>query len=322
MTAGGEGGTERAAGAARGQKGASATVHGAISIVNALATRKGATLGVALRVEADVLAVPGRGGITVTRKDGRRGGERRPGGGRRRPNHQFSSRLIQKTVQRVVPKSELESSRIEIAISSEMPAGFGLKSSSAISSAVALACDRAFGLRMSDHQILLAGVEASIASKVSITGAYDDACSCYYGGFNVTDNARRRLVRHQRAPRGMSAVIFIPKSRRRGNLKRLRLLREAFDGAWGLAKRAEYWKAMTVNGLATASVLGSDPELVARLAEKGALAASVSGNGPAIAAVAKDADVQGVSKVFAASMEGRTIVSGLSNKKAEAHDTL
>lgn len=322
MTAGGEMKMERAAGAARGQKGASATVHGAISIVNALATRKGATLGVALRVEADVLAVPGRSGITVTRKDGRKEAERRPGGGRRRPNHPFSSRLIQKTVQRVVPKSELESSRIEIAISSEMPAGFGLKSSSAISSAVALACDRAFGLRMSDHQILLAGVEASIASKVSITGAYDDACSCYYGGFNVTDNARRRLVRHQRAPRGMSAVIFIPKNRRRGNLKRLRLLREAFDGAWGLAKRAEYWKAMTINGLATASVLGSDPELVARLAEKGALAASVSGNGPAIAAVAKDADVQGVSKVFAASMEGRTIVSGLSNKKAEAHDTL
>ena len=322
MTAGGEGGTERTAEAARGQKGASATVHGAISIVNALATRKGATLGVALRVEADVLAVPGRSGITVTRKDGRKEAERRLGGGRRRPNHPFSSRLIQKTVQRVVPKSELESNRIEIAISSEMPSGFGLKSSSAISSAVALACDRAFGLRMSDHQILLAGVEASIASKVSITGAYDDACSCYYGGFNVTDNARRRLVRHQRAPRGMSAVIFIPKSRRRGNLKRLRLLREAFDGAWGLAKRAEYWKAMTVNGLATASVLGSDPELVARLAERGALAASVSGNGPAIAAVAKDADVQGVSKVFAASMEGRTIVSGLSNKKAEAHDTL
>ncbi len=314
-----------AAEAARGQKGASATVHGAISIVNALATRKGATLGVALRVEADVLVVPGRGGITVTRKDGwkKEGeGERRPREGRRRPSHPFSSRLIQKTVQRVVPKSKLESNRIEIAISSEMPAGFGLKSSSATSSAVALACDRAFGLRMSDHQILLAGVEASIASKVSITGAYDDACACYYGGFNVTDNARRRLVRHQRAPRGMSAVIFIPKSRRRGNLKRLRLLAEAFDGAWSLAKRAEYWKAMTINGLASASVLGYDPELVARLAEKGAVAASMSGNGPAIAAVAKDADVQGVSKMFAASMEGRTIVSGLSNKKAEAHGIL
>lgn len=307
---------------AQGQKGARATVHGAISLVNALATRKGATLGVALTVEADVLAVPGKGGITVARKDGRKGGEGRPGEGRRRPNHPFSSRLIQKTVRRVVPKSKLESNRIEIAISSEMPAGFGLKSSSAISSAVALACDRAFGLHMSDHQILLAGVEASIASKVSITGAYDDACACYYGGFNVTDNARRRLVRHQRAPRGMSAVIFIPKSRKRGSLKRLRLLEEAFEGAWSLAKRAEYWKAMTINGLATASVLGSDPELVARLAEKGAVAASVSGNGPAVAAVARDADVQGVSKVFAAATEGRTIVSGLSNKKAEAHDIL
>ena len=31
-------------------------------------------------------------------------------------------------------------------------------------------------------------------NPVSITGAYDDACSCYYGGFNVTDNAKKKRM--------------------------------------------------------------------------------------------------------------------------------
>ena len=283
-------------------KGARATVHGAISIVNALATRKGATLGVALSLEAEVRARPGRG-VTVTRSSER----------------SFSSRLIRQTVHRTLPRDVLESHKIEIAVSSDIPAGFGLKSSSAISSAVALACARTFRLRLLDQQILLAGVEASVASKVSITGAYDDACSCYYGGFNVTNNAEKRRVLHQRAPQDMSAVIFIPKGARRGNLKRLSLLRPVFESAWTLACRADYWTAMTMNGLAVSSILGSAPGLVAGLIEKGAVAASVSGNGPAVAAVVGDSELKSVKRMLSA-MGGRVLVSALSNKKAEVHD--
>lgn len=289
--------------------GARATVHGAVSIVNAIATKRGATLGVSLSVEAELRARRARaGGISITSADGSRS---------------LSSKLVQETVRHAVPKKTLRSHKIDIAISSEIPAGFGLKSSSAISSAVALACSKAFGLGLSDRQVLLAGVEASIASKVSMTGAYDDACSCYYGGFNVTDNAARRTVRHQRAPDGMSAVIFIPRNRRRGNIKKLRHMGPVFEVAWNLARKTEYWKAMTINGLAVASVLGSDAGLVANLAEKGALAASVSGNGPSIAAIARDDSVQSVKKAFAnSSIEGRATIVALNNRKADVHDIL
>ena len=38
-----------------------ATVHGAISLVNAIATQKGATLGIALKVEAVVETSKGKG---------------------------------------------------------------------------------------------------------------------------------------------------------------------------------------------------------------------------------------------------------------------
>jgi shikimate kinase len=53
--------------------------------------------------------------------------------------------------------------------------------------------------------------------------------------------------------------------------------------------------------------------------ESGALAASVSGNGPAIAAISKKENVSDVKKVFA-SMEGTTMISNVNNKRAEVYE--
>ena len=281
--------------------GARATVHGAVSIVNAIATGSGATLGIGLEVEAAIEARSGAG-ISIQSE-----------------NKSLSSRLIRETVERMVPRRELDRNRIVIELKSEIPTGYGLKSSSAISSAVALGCARIFRPSLSDQRILLAGVEASIGSGVSITGAYDDACSCYYGGFNVTDNTKRKRVAHEKCPAGLSAIIFIPRDRRRGKTRRLGVLSSVFGHAWERARVRDYWGAMTINGLAAASALGRDAGLVAELVEKGALGASMSGNGPSIAAVARRRDENSVRKVFSA-MEGRIIVSRTSNRKAAVHD--
>lgn len=280
---------------------AKATVHGAVSLVNAIATKKGATLGIGLKVESIVEASPGKG-ITIHSE-----------------NRTLSSRLINRTVEKIIPKKDLEKNRISITLASEIPTGYGLKSSSAISSAVALACAKIFEPKLTDRQILLAGVDASIESKVSITGAYDDACSCYYGGFNVTDNEKKRRVHHEKGPTNLSAIIFIPKNRKRGNLKNLRVLSTVFDNAWELAKKGSYWEAMNINGLATAPILNSDPKIITSLVEKGALGASVSGNGPAIAAITKKENESSIKKILSA-LEGSIIISKTSNKKAEVHE--
>ena len=236
---------------------AKATVHGAISLVNAIANQKGATLGIALKVEATVETSSGKGIIIQSE------------------NKSLSSRLINKTVEKIISKKDLEQNKITITLESEIPTGYGLKSSSAISSAVALACAQIFKPKFTDQQILLAGVDASIESKVSITGAYDDACSCYYGGFNVTDNAKKKRIRFEKGPTDLVAVIFIPKNRKRGNLKNLKVLSTVFENAWELARKTNYWEAMIINGLATASILNSDPKIITSLIENGALAASV-----------------------------------------------
>jgi len=280
---------------------AKAIVHGAISLVNAIANQKGATLGIALKVEATVEASSGKG-ITLQSK-----------------NKSLSTRLINKTVEKIVSKKDLEKNKISITLDSEIPTGYGLKSSSAISSAVALACAKIFKSKFTDEQILYAGVDASIESKVSITGAYDDACSCYYGGFNVTDNAKKKRIRFEKCPTNLVVVIFIPKNRKRGNLKNLKDLSPIFEKAWKLARKTNYWEAMIINGLATASILNSDPKIITSLIEKGALGASVSGNGPAVAAITKKENEDNMKKVFS-TLKGNVIVSKVSNKKAEVHE--
>jgi shikimate kinase len=278
-----------------------AVVHGAVSLVNAIANKKGATLGISLSVEAILETTPGKGIIIQSK------------------NKTISSRLINKTVERILTKKELEQNKITLSLESEIPTGYGLKSSSAISSAVALACAKVFKPKLTDQQILLAGVDASIESKVSITGAYDDACSCYFGGFNVTDNAKKKIVCSEKIPSNLMAIIFIPKNRKRGNVNNLKTLSAVFENAWTLAKNSNYWEAMIINGLATSTILNSDPKIITNLLEKGAIAASVSGNGPAIAAIVKKENEQNVKKVFS-SLDGSIIVSKVNNKKAEVYE--
>jgi len=280
---------------------AKANLHGAVSLVNAIATGKGATLGISLNVEVIIEISQGKG-ITIDSK-----------------SKNLSLRLIKKTIEKSVSKMDLQKTKFRVYLKSEIPTGYGLKSSSAISSAVALACAKLFKPKIDDSQVLLAGVNASIESGVSITGAYDDACACYYGGFMITDNYKRKIIHSKKAPKNLLVVIFIPRSRRRGNIKNLKSLSPVFEQAWNLAKNSDYWNAMILNGLAASSILNSDPKIITDLVEKGALGASVSGNGPAIAAVCKKENVSSVKKIFS-DLSGSTIISPINNNKAKVYE--
>ncbi|HII04094.1 MAG TPA: shikimate kinase, partial [Candidatus Nitrosotenuis sp.] len=132
-----------------------ATVNGAISIVNAISTWKGATLGISAKVEAIVSTSDGKG-IHLELD-----------------NQNTSSRLVNKVVELAVPKKEIEKNKININLKSEIPTGYGLKSSSAISSVISLACHKLFKPNYTDTQVLNAGIDASLATKVSMTGALD-----------------------------------------------------------------------------------------------------------------------------------------------------
>lgn len=278
---------------------ATATVHGAISLVNAMATGYGATLGTSLTTTATVTVSPGRGLVVNSRAQ--------------------SSRLMSMTVGNVVPHEQLRRHRINICVTSQAPTGCGLKTSSSVSTAVAMACASIFNPDMSEKDVLAAGVKASIRSGVSMTGAYDDVCGCYYGGFNVTHNTRTKLVGRNNSPPGLASIIFVPSRRRRRGVKNLRTMAGMLKMCWNAARDERYWNAMTMNGLTLSAIMGPDPRLLNALLEAGALGASLSGNGPAVAAVAKTEDVRNVEKVFK-TLEGRTIITAINNKKAYSNE--
>jgi len=280
---------------------AKATIHGAISIVNAIATGKGAALGISKKVNVEMETSHGKGVIIEVE------------------NKSMSSRLINRVIGKIVTKNELSKTKLKVSLDTEIPTGYGLKSSSAISTAVAMACAKLFKPNMNDTEILNAGVKASIETKVSLTGAYDDACACYYGGFVVTDNYKKKLIRSEKCLNHVSAVIFIPKSRKRGNVKKLKTLSADFEQAWNLAKKSDYWNAMNLNGIATSTILSSEPEIILKLIENGAIGASVSGNGPSIAAIVKNNSVPKIKKIFS-TLDGNTTVAQINNKKAEVHE--
>lgn len=278
---------------------ARATMHGAVSIVNAIATGNGSSLGISLRVNAEVELARGHGVRFLTGKD--------------------DDRLVNNIIRNTLPKEMIESNLITIKVKSEIPIGFGLKSSSAVSNAVALACSElAKEEEVDDYAVLDAAVRGSLDAKVSITGAYDDATACYFGGFTVTDNYSRRLIRREEAPENLYAIIFLPRNApRRGDVHRLSNLSDLFTDAFRLAEAGEYWKAMKLNGVLASAALGSTYLPVMAAIERGALAAGVSGNGPSIAAVAYEDEVEDIKSALS-KFEGTIIMSRINNQKASA----
>jgi shikimate kinase len=271
-------------------------VHGAISIVNAIATGKGSALGISLKVTAEVELQKGHGLRFITGRNG--------------------DRLIKNIIQKTIPKETIESNMISIRVDSEIPIGYGLKSSSAVSNAIVLACSQiAREEDINDNTILEVAALSSLEAKVSLTGAYDDATACYFGGFTVTDNYSRRLIRKERAPENLYAIIILPSSTTRGDVRKLRNLSDIFIDAFRFAESGQYWKAMKLNGVLASAALSSSYAPAMAAMEHGALSASISGNGPSIAAVGNEDAIEPIVGALS-KYDGEIIVSKVNNEKA------
>jgi shikimate kinase len=271
-----------------------AVVHGAVSIVNAVATGFGSALGISLKVEVEMVAEKGSGIIFESGN---------------------SNKMIDRIIEEVLSPKFITEYLLKIRINSEIPLGVGLKSSSAVSNAVALACNGLISDNVQDQHVLDSAVNASLFARTTITGAYDDSTACYYGGFVVTDNYNRKILRQDLCPDDIVVIIYVPQNCQRGDLSKLKLLSDLYSDAFNLAYGGKYWKAMILNGILNSSVLLGD-YLPSRLAlENGALAAGMSGNGPSTAAIARKEDSNKIRSVFEA-LNGYVIVSPINNNKA------
>lgn len=278
-------------------KSASATVHGAISVLNAVANGKGSALGISLKVSSQV-ELTDRDGIIFESK-----GEIK------------DDKLVRAVVNRTIPKELLDEHGVKVNVDSEIPVGYGLKSSSAVSNAVALACMKIIRDRFPDLDAINSAVDASIDANVTITGAFDDACASYFGGFVVTDNYARKIIRQEQAPSELYAIIFVPAKAERADPMKLQALSSFFDEVFKLAQNAEYWEAMMLNGILVSAGLAIQYKPIKEVVERGALAASVTGNGPALAAVAYESQLDDIVKCWQG-YDGKVIVSKVNNEKA------
>jgi shikimate kinase len=271
-----------------------ATVFGAISIINAIATGKGSTLGISLRVTAKITLEPGFSGISKS----------------------FANdRLINKIIRSTVPSRILNNHFVSINLTSDIPAGWGLKSSSAVSNAVSLACYKLMNDEIYDRAVLNTAVDSSLWAKVSITGAFDDACACYFGGIILSDNYYKKIIKRESINKDLWVMIFLPHGVSRGNVMRLKLHKDLFNHAFKIALKGDYWKAMNMNGLLINSILYNNYDPLLNALENNCLAVSYSGNGPAIAAVIHKDNVDNLKNSFE-NLNGRLIVSQVNNDKS------
>jgi shikimate kinase len=276
-----------------------ARVHGAVSIVNAMANGLGAALGVGLRVEASCRLVEEPifrvcSGSRVLK----------PGS-------------LPEKVCRLILRDHGLQKGCEVSVYSKIPARKGLKSSSAVSSAVALACLKEVSGEARLLEAAKYSAEASIQAGVSVTGAFDDASACLLGGVVVTDNFERRLIARRLVDDQLRVVILIPPGGMlsgRINTSVFKPVEPLMRLAHRLALNGEEWLAMSLNGLTVSTALGFDVKPALEALKNGAVAAGVSGKGPAVAAVVRPQDVERVRAAL--SRFGKIVETGVCNENA------
>ena len=247
----------------------------AITIVNALSTGIGSAVGIELRARAEV--------------------ELHPAGSHEKWDVKLADAArtplvitsLTEALHRFAPGS---SGSGELTLRSEIPSGRGLKSSSAVSSAVVLAVARATEARIDPIDVARMSAEISRAAGVSATGAFDDALAGLSSGLVVTDNRRGELLKSYPVDPELGVALFVPPNSHRPSPEWISGFAATSDQgqvAVDAALAGDWIGAMRANTELVERVIGYDYSATrSELARRGAVACGVSGMGPALAAIA------------------------------------
>jgi shikimate kinase len=283
---------------------AEALAHGAATIVNAIALGKGAAFGVDLwtKVQVKLTDEP-----TVIR-------------GEIISDPAESTVLIERTLARVFQHFGVEKQfGAKVKTWSNIPIARGLKSSSVAANAVALATTAALGKALDDLAVVNLGVDAAFNAKVTVTGAFDDACASYFGGVVVTDNLKRKLIKRSALPEGLAVLFHVPsKKAYTGNsdVNKLKTVAPLVKIAYKEALRGNFLAALSLNGIIYSSALGYNTSVAMDALSAGAVAAGLCGKGPAVTAVVSNDKIDQV-KAALQLHEGEILQARLNQEKAK-----
>jgi len=284
---------------------AEAVSHGAITIVNAMATGKGAALGIDLHTRAKVTITDQPGTFVAKNLS----------------DPKENNALAEITARDVFSRFRADK-RFGAIIETEsnIPVAVGLKSSSAASNAVALASLRALGRKAPDLGTVKIGVQASLRARVTITGAFDDACACYFGGIVITDNTTRKILKRFKPKRSLHVLIHVPKMKkytRDVNPASFSSITPFIKAAHREALAGDYWNAMSLNGLLYSIALDYDITAATTALSSGAIAAGLTGKGPAVAAIVQESKREAVRDAWR-KIKGQIIETSFNYSKASA----
>jgi shikimate kinase len=282
---------------------AEAISHGAATIINAIASGKGAAVGVDLWTKAAVTLTDEAGYVDVTI----------------RSDSSENPALAQKTVERILNYFGVEQDfGVKVETTSNIPVARGLKSSSAAANAIALATTAALERSLDDVTVVKLGVDGALDAKVTITGAFDDACASYFGGIVITDNMERRIIKRFELTEALAVLFYVPPQKTYtvgSDVNRMKSMASAVKVAYKEALDGDYLTALTLNGLIYSSALGYDPSPAVDALTAGAFAAGLSGTGPAVSAIVPEEKIDLVKEVWQ-NREGEILEARINLEKA------
>lgn len=280
-------------------------VHGAATVVNAIATGFGAAFGVDLWTKAivDLTDDPGKLEVSIL--------------GAPEEDTALAEQCFKLVLQRLNISNCFGA---EIRTESNIPIACGLKSSSAAANAVVLATLGALARRDLDSlEIVKLGVSAARRAGVTVTGAFDDACASYFGGIVVTDNTQLKIVKRFSFDQPYTVLIHVPSRKyytKDVDVARTRILSPQIKLAFKEATAGRYWSAMVLNGLLYSSILGYDPSIALDALASGAVSAGLSGKGPSVTAVTVEENIDKIREAWNA-YEGRVLQTTTNEEAAE-----
>jgi len=251
--------------------------HGAITVINALPCGIGATIGVNLRTMARFNDYGDGRAVRISNDP--------------LENDAMARICVSEACSKIGVE---EPGSWSLDMDSEIPISRGLKSSSSACNAIISAVLDHFDQELEDVDMIRLGVKCARMANVTVTGAYDDACGCWFGGFVKTSNADCRILfRRHMGP--ADVLIHIPehKIQKKGlSLKDFQAYSEESMRIANIAD-SDIHRAMTLNGSLISRIMNLDSSLADMAMESGALCAGISGTGPAVAMMFKVGEAEG-----------------------------
>jgi len=272
---------------------------GSATIINAIATGKGSAFAIQRHVTAEVKLIP-EGIKCVCKED-------------------IDTTLMRTCAESVLKKYNINTG-LKVRTTSNLPVASGLSSSSATSNAIVMAASKLiaeeFGLEpLNKWEILNLAIDASLKAGVTITGAFDDASASLYGGFTITDNFERKIIK--KGPmENQKILIYMPERKSltaESNVKRMKVLAPLVEIAFKKALEGDLYRALTLNGIIYCATLGFNPEIAVDALEAGAIAAGLSGTGPSFVSITREEKQDDIIDAWD-SYPGDIIITGVDNQ--------